>query len=97
LPSAEPEAAHREGHRPARAKGSQPHDRIGDAEDQRGAFDQGPKRRALLADLRQNRTAQHRDQHHLQDLAIGKGTDEAVGDDVGEETDQPLMLGRLAA
>ena len=50
---------------------------------------------AALAQHHQRKAEQDGDQQHLQDIAVGKGADEAVGDDVQDELDGRLVRGAV--
>ena len=46
---------------------------------------------AALAERHQREAEQDREQQHLQDVALGEGADDAVGDDVEDEIDRLLL------
>ena len=43
-----------------------------------------------LADHGERKAEQHREEQHLQDIALGEGADDCVGDDVHQEADDGL-------
>ena len=50
-------------------------------------------RLAALAERLQREAEQHREEQHLQDVALREGADDGVGDDVQQELDRALLLG----
>ena len=83
---AEPVHADREGHRAERADRSEPHHQADDREQAVGErLEQRDQRCAPRLQVQHRQPEQHREQQHLQDVAAGKRTDDAVGNDVQEE------------
>jgi hypothetical protein len=75
--------------------GRQLHDVVDDAEEHvRALLDHVEHQRAAAAETVQRKAEQHRDQQHLQDLALGEGVDQRVGNDVQDEVDRAGHLAR---
>ena len=49
-------------------------------------------RRAVVAEHRQRDAEQDRDQQHLQDLPVGEGAEQRVGNDVEQEAGDALLV-----
>ena len=90
------ELADREGDRPERADRRRPHHKADDAEEHlRRRPDQIGERLARLSHGAEREPGQHRDEQHLQNIALGEGADEGVGDDSEQKLHGGLPPRRL--
>ena len=84
-----------EGHRAEGADGRDLHDVADDHEEHvRALLDHVEHQRAAAAETVQCEAEHHRDQQHLQNLSLGEGIDQRVGDDVQHEIGGALHLAR---
>ena len=60
----------------------------------RQLVDEVEDQRAAPAEAVQRKAEQHREQQHLQDVALGERVDDRVGNDVQQEVDRALHLAR---
>jgi hypothetical protein len=87
--------ADRERHRAEGAKRRELHDDADDREQHvRDLLDEVEDGCPAAAELVQREAEQHREQQHLQDLALGERVDDGVRDDVEQEADRGLHLAR---
>jgi hypothetical protein len=71
------------------------HDQADDAEENvRGLLDHVEDQRAAAAEAMQRKAEQHREQQHLEHLALGECIDGGVGNDVHQRVDHAGELGR---
>ena len=88
--------ADRERHRAERADRRDLHDEADDREQHvRHLLDPVEHQRAAAAEPVQREAEQHREQQHLQDLALGERVDDGGGDDVEQEIGRALHLAGL--
>jgi hypothetical protein len=58
----------------------------------RHLFEESDQRPPLLADVQQRQAEQHREEQHLQDLALGERVDDGRRDDVQQKVDRAQVL-----
>ena len=89
--------ADRERHRAERADRRHLHDDADDREQHvRDLLDEVEHQRAAAAEPVQREAEQHREQQHLQDLALGERVDDGGRDDVQQEVGRALHLARAS-
>ena len=92
---AEAVLAHGEGHSAERAERGELHDDVDDAEQGRGSLTDEPDDTGdALAEGGKGRAAEQGNEQHLEDVAIGERAYDGAGDDVHQEVDEAVVLGR---